>query len=260
MNLPKISIITITYNSENTLEETIKSIVSQNYPNLEYIIIDGASSDNTLAIVENYKEHITILVSEPDKGISDAFNKGIDRASGDIIGLINSDDILLPGSLKILADNYSEDIDVYRGNTMIWDEKLNYQLRDVPSMKFPLRIFKTNSICHPSTFISRKAYLKWGTYDLNYKFMMDADLLIRFYQKGAKMLYIDKDMATFRLGGVTDSSFFSKIDEIEYLISQNKGSRLLAKFIVLRFIVFQYSKKILFSLFGFKFIRKLKYK
>lgn len=260
MNLPKISIITITYNSGKTLEETIKSVINQNYPNLEYIIIDGGSSDDTLLIVEKYKKHINIVVSEPDKGISDAFNKGINRATGEIIGLINSDDILLPGTLKILADNYSEDIDVYRGNTMIWDEKLNNQLRVVPSMKFTLGIFKTNSICHPSTFISRKAYLKWGTYDLNYKFMMDADLLTRFYHKGAKMLYIDKDMATFRLGGVSDSPILSKIDEIEYLINQNKGSRLLAKFIVLRFIVFQYSKKILFGLFGSKFIRKLKYK
>ena len=86
---PKISIITITYNSESTVEETIKSVISQDYPNLEYIIIDGASKDGTLIVVDKYRDHIAKVVSEPDKGISDAFNKGIMHATGDIIGIIN---------------------------------------------------------------------------------------------------------------------------------------------------------------------------
>ena len=94
--LPKISIVTITFNSEHTVEETIKSVISQDYPNLEYIIIDGASKDGTLAVVDKYRGKIAKVISEPDNGISDAFNKGIRHSTGDIIGIINSDDVLLP--------------------------------------------------------------------------------------------------------------------------------------------------------------------
>ena len=100
---PKISIITICYNSAQTIEKTIQSIVEQDYTNREYIIVDGLSTDNTLSIVNKYSKQIDVIISEKDKGISDAFNKGITRASGDIIVLINSDDILLPDALSKVA-------------------------------------------------------------------------------------------------------------------------------------------------------------
>lgn len=102
--IPKISIVTITYNSEKTLEETILSVVNQNYCNLEYLIIDGGSKDSTLKIEDKYRDKISFVISEPDKGIIDAFNKGIKYASGDIIGIINSDDILCDGALQAIAD------------------------------------------------------------------------------------------------------------------------------------------------------------
>lgn len=96
MTSPKISIVTISYNSEKTIEDTILSVISQDYPNKEYIIIDGASTDNTLNIIAKYKANISKVISEKDDGISDAFNKGISNSTGDIICLINSDDRLLP--------------------------------------------------------------------------------------------------------------------------------------------------------------------
>ena len=102
---PRISVITITYNSAATIEETIRSVTMQDYPDLEYVIIDGGSTDGTLDVVQKYKDRIQVVVSEPDKGISDAFNKGVDRATGEIIGIINSDDILLPGALQEVARN-----------------------------------------------------------------------------------------------------------------------------------------------------------
>ena len=139
---PKISIVTITYNSENTVEETIKSVISQGYPNLEYVIIDGASTDGTLDVVSKYSDRIAKIVSEPDKGISDAFNKGIKHATGEIIGIINSDDILLPGALQAVADAYEEGVGVYRGNIFIWDSKSDTRIQACPSMKFPLHTYK----------------------------------------------------------------------------------------------------------------------
>ena len=101
MKRPKISIVTITYNSEAIVEETIKSVISQDYPDLEYIIIDGGSKDNTLAVVDKYRDRIAKVVSEPDEGISDAFNKGIRNATGDIVGIINSD-VKIPSEIFLL--------------------------------------------------------------------------------------------------------------------------------------------------------------
>lgn len=100
---PKISLITISYNSKKHIEDTILSVTTQNYDNYEYIIIDGASTDGTLDIINKYQDKITTIITEPDKGISDAFNKGIRLCTGDIIGIINSDDILLPGALSVVA-------------------------------------------------------------------------------------------------------------------------------------------------------------
>ena len=102
---PKISIITISFNSDKTLEDTINSVISQDYPNLEYLIVDGGSKDRTLDIVDKYRDKIDVVVSEPDKGISDAFNKGIQLATGEIIGIINSDDLLMPGALQEISDH-----------------------------------------------------------------------------------------------------------------------------------------------------------
>ena len=115
MKNPKISIITICYNSEAHLEEAILSVVNQAYKNKEYIIIDGGSTDKTLSIIEKYRNKIDYFVSEPDKGISDAFNKGIKVATGDMIGIINSDDKLEKDALQMVAESYEDSVDLSRG-------------------------------------------------------------------------------------------------------------------------------------------------
>lgn len=112
---PKLSVITITFNSVKTLERTIESVLNQGYENLEYIIIDGGSTDGTQEIIKKYKKVLGFWCSEPDKGISDAFNKGIKAATGDLIWIINSDDGLMPGAVNALMRQYSPEIDVYRG-------------------------------------------------------------------------------------------------------------------------------------------------
>ena len=124
----KISIITITYNSEKTLEDTIQSVARQNYPDLEYIIVDGGSKDATLDTVKKYSNVVTKWISEPDKGISDAFNKGIKIASGELIGIINSDDMLTDNSLNIIAKNIKPETDVIYGNAIMFGgREANYR-------------------------------------------------------------------------------------------------------------------------------------
>lgn len=124
---PKISIVTICYNSQDYIEDAINSIISQDYNNKEFVIVDGCSTDNTLQIIEKYKNQIDIVISEPDKGISDAFNKGINVSTGDIIGLINSDDLLCEGALKKLAQHYRPGVDVFRGNSIFGMIKVGFR-------------------------------------------------------------------------------------------------------------------------------------
>lgn len=232
---PKISIITISFNSEKTIEETIKSVVSQNYANLEYVIIDGGSTDHTLEIVEKYRDKIATIISEPDKGISDAFNKGIKHATGEIIGIINSDDVLLPNALQAVAAAYEPGTSVYRGNILIWDN--DTRIRAYPSMEFPLHTFKKRIVCHQGTFITKAAYEKHNGYKTHFRYMMDAELLVRLYEGGEKFKYIATDLAMFRIGGVTSSSFLKKTGEIERFFRENGASPLYAKTHVLLFII-----------------------
>ena len=257
---PKISVITITYNSEAVVEETIKSVVSQDYPNLEYIIIDGASKDGTLAVVDKYRDRIAKVVSEPDKGISDAFNKGVKYATGDIIGIINSDDVLLPGALTAVADAYEDGVGVYRGNVYIWESESEAKIQAVPSMKFPLHTFKKYIVCHPGTFVAKWAYEKYGLFKTDFRFMMDLDLLIRFYEAGVKFKYVPRELAMFRLGGVTSSLFMKKINELERMYVENGASKLYAKTHVALFVITNSILTVLRSLGLSLFLKKIKFK
>lgn len=258
---PKISIITITFNSEKTLEETIVSVINQDYPNLEYIIIDGGSKDKTLKIVEKYRDKIAVVVSEPDEGISDAFNKGISKSTGKIVGIINSDDLLLPGALESVASAYENNVDVYRGKTVIWDDATGDKLVQAPSMKFPVnRPFRRGTVCHQSTFVTRDAYLRYGVFDKSMRYIMDVDLLTRFYVKGANFKYIDKELAVSRFGGVTDSFFMKMIGDVYKIEVNNGGSKLSGRTRQGVYILSQCIKHLLFKVFGANRVRSMKYK
>lgn len=243
---PKISMITITFNSEKYLEETIKSVVGQNYPNLEYIIVDGGSKDRTMEIVSNYNDEIACVISEPDKGISDAFNKGINVATGDVIGIINSDDLQFPDALINVAESFEQGIDVIRGNIVSWNESNGAEVHKTPIRPFSLytsyfmNAFKHRSVCHACTFITKEAYKKWGGYQLKYKYMMDRDLLTRLHTQKAKFKYIDRTIAISRVGGVTTQTHpFKKIKEVESVCRDNGGSYLMGKLRVAEFLLFE---------------------
>ncbi|MDO5074777.1 MAG: glycosyltransferase family 2 protein [Bacteroidales bacterium] len=219
----KISIITIAYNSAATIAETIESVLSQAYENLEYIIIDGASTDGTQSIVERYRQHLSYFVSEPDRGISHAFNKGIEQATGQIIGILNADDVMLPNTLQRLNEAYEPGIDVYRANLLIWNDQTNLTLREVPTLRFS-RIPIWGHVCHQGVFVTPEAYARWGGYKEECRYAMDLDLLLRFQRNGARMKHCDFEVAKFRIGGVTSHDFGRKSEEYRQLLPRNGGT------------------------------------
>ena len=259
MKKPIISIVTICFNSANTVEETIKSVLGQDYPLLDYVIIDGGSTDGTVDILSRYKHRFGYFCSEPDNGISDAFNKGIKNAKGDIICIINSDDILLPGALNAVAEYYEEGVDIYRGNVIIRNKDTGFAGRDIPSMKFPLMPFFVN-VDHQGTFVTAQAHKKWGYYDTKFKYMMDHDFLARCYQGGAKFKYMPVDVAEFRLGGVSVASIRQKKYDLEHIVLNNGGGRMLAKFCYSYFYMFDLVKRCVIRLFGLNFLKRLHYR
>lgn len=229
----KISVITITYNSEKTVEDTLKSVVEQTCEDLEYIIIDGGSTDNTLQIVEKYRDRIAVVVSEKDAGISDAFNKGIKKATGDIIAIINSDDLLLPGALKMIEDTLKPETDVLYGNAIMFGN----DRQDSISTPMSLDQFKYRmAVLHPATFVRKRAYEKYGLYDLHFKASMDRDLLAKMYFGGATFQYCDFEFAKFRTGdGASSKQFYNvALKEKEEISIKWGASRIRCKLITIK--------------------------
>lgn len=203
----KISIITITYNSAKTIEDTIKSVIRQNYDEIEYIIIDGGSKDETLSIINNYKEHINVVVSEPDKGISDAFNKGIMKATGELIGIINSDDMLAENALFTLASKIKPDTDIIYGDIYRCNEDGSHMRLAKANDNVQVLRYGFSCMFHPATFIRKRAYDEYGVYEM-YRYCMDRELLLRMYLGGANFQRVDEPLAIFRVGGESCKCYY----------------------------------------------------
>lgn len=248
MKNPKISIITVCFNSVHHLEEAIRSVVNQPYPNKEYIVIDGGSTDGTLEIIKKYKDEITYFVSEPDNGISDAFNKGIKKATGNLIGICNSDDVLADDILSKVASTYEDGIDIYRLNEKIRDFETGEEFLLVPTLVFGVTPYNAQP-CHMGCFITKQAYQKFGAYDVNFKYCMDVELLRRFTYKGAKYKYVNEICGYFRKGGASGSSEKKMREERRQIVLRYGGTKFDAWCYVTYFIVKQKLKTLL-NLFG----------
>ena len=255
---PKITVITVSYNSASTIEETIRSVISQDYPLKEYIIIDGASTDATVEIIQRYSHAIDFFVSEPDKGISNAFNKGISHATGDLIVLINSDDYLMPGALQKVADTWDGKSEIWSGNYLAYNEETNQKFRIRPSLSFPTMPFFKHTV-HQGRFITRSLYDRLGGYDENVKVPMDLEFLMRATRCGASFQYVDTDVAVFRLGGKTDESILGKKDDYLYVVRRNGGSALQAYLYYSFLVIIKETKKLL-SKTGCDIVHSLRYK
>ena len=259
-SLPRISVVTICYNSAATLAETMDSVVNQDYPRelIDYVIIDGGSTDGTQDIVMRYREQLGYFVSEPDGGISDAFNKGVRAASGDVIIIINSDDVLLPGAMRAVAAAYDGETDIYRGNVIIRNKDTGFVGRDIPSMRFPLLPLYVN-VDHQGTFVTKACYERYGLYDTAFRYMMDHDFLTRCYQGGARFKRVDSDVAEFRLGGVSVAPISAKRYDIRHIVLNNGGGRLLADAVYAYFWTFDLAKRIFIRCFGIDALKRIHY-
>lgn len=213
----KVSIVTITYNSAKTVEDTIKSVVSQDYPDIEYLIIDGKSKDGTLKIAEKYKDKITRIVSEKDDGLYFGLNKGLRMASGEIVGALHSDDLYADTNvISKIVKKFEEDPSVegvYADLVFVSRDDLNKPLRFWEAGEYVDGSFEKGWMPpHPTFFVRREVYEKYGYINTDLKLSADYELMLRLIHKNKiKVAYLPVTAIKMRMGGVSNTSFFVKL-------------------------------------------------
>jgi glycosyltransferase involved in cell wall biosynthesis len=260
LSFPKLTIITASYNGAKSLERSILSVLNQNYPCLEYVIIDGGSTDGSVDIIKKYEKYLSYWVSEPDNGIADAWNKGIKKSTGEIIGMVNSDDWYESRSFKRAATIFQQEpsVEVIHGNVRYWNGDKNLWIRKPHlEQKFFWRFMP---YLFPSCFIKRSLYEKYGLFDTSYKMTMDYELMLKFYIKGANFFYVDEIIANFQLGGLSDVKCVAGLIENKNIVIRHGYSKIKAYHNLYWFILRRYLKLFLEKVhFGFiiKMARKL---
>lgn len=214
--MKKVSIITIAYNSAETIEATIKSVIAQDYPNVEYIIIDGASKDDTMKIVEKYSDNIAIVISEPDKGIYDAMNKGVDAATGDVIGILNSDDFYADPEVlsEVMNEFNTRDIEgLYADLVYVDRDHTDKVVRTWHAGEYTPGLFLKGWMPpHPAFFTTKECYQKYGTYSLELRSAADYELMLRFIHRyRIKLSYLPRIITKMRVGGQSNVSIKNRI-------------------------------------------------
>lgn len=243
----KVSIITVCFNSQATIEDTIKSVVSQAYENIEYLILDGMSTDNTLDIINKYRDHIDLLLSESDGGMYDALNKGIDMTSGDIIAILNSDDIYKDSQViqDVVDAIQKNQTDACYGDLVyVAKNDLSRVKRYWRAGAYRDNYFKAGWMPpHPSFFVKKECYDKYGKFNLGLISAADYELMLRLIHKHQiKLAYIPRVLVKMREGGLSNTSLFSRLrgnkeDRLAWKINKLKPGLLTLKFKPLRKIV-----------------------
>lgn len=203
-NNPLVSIITVVYNGAATIERTIQSVINQTYKNIEYIIIDGCSTDGTQDIVRSYKDKISYFISEKDSGIYDAMNKGIRKAQGDIIGIINSDDWYDVHAAEQAVNAFmgDQDVGLVYGNVFYMEGNKKKKLYIPDRIN---TIWHKMTVPHPTVFVKKSIYDRYGIFDTGYKIAADYEFVLRLYTNGVRLKYINYAMAYFSFGGISQS-------------------------------------------------------
>lgn len=239
----KISIITVTYNSSKTIADTITSVYNQSYQNIEHIIVDGNSKDDTLKIVKNLPNRVEKIISEPDKGIYDAMNKGIKIATGDIVGILNSDDFYHKNDIIELIAKAFENKNVesvYGDVRFVSQDNLDKTVRYYSSKIFKPYLFKFGFMpAHPTFFIYKRFFDEYGYYKMGYKIAADFELLLRFIKNNnLKTLYISTDFLKMRVGGVSTKSIKSNFILNKEIIRACKENGIRTNYLYLSFKYF----------------------
>jgi len=211
----KISIITVVLNHVSTIRSTIESVLNQTHPEIEYIIIDGGSTDGSKEIIESYGDKVTRFISEPDKGMYDALNKGLGMTTGEIIGSLNADDIYTSDRiLETVAEAFTHnDIDTLFADVhFVREPKLKKTVRYISGKSFkPYKLRFGFMPPHPTLFVKKSLFEKYGHYKINYHIAADYELIIRFlYTHKASYLYLPLDMIRMSSGGRSTISLHSK--------------------------------------------------
>lgn len=221
----KFSIITVCWNSQDTIEQTIQSVLNQTFKDFEYIIIDGQSTDNTLAIIDKYKDRITQFISEPDKGIYDAMNKGIDLAQGDYIMFLNADDVLFHENVLALTAQKAniEKYELLYGD-LIFLEKENGNFKNRKQDNVNKIYLCGGMLFHPTIFATKKLFEKIGKFDISYKIVADYEWILRALIKNkATCKYLDFTTTIFSHGeGISSNPKNKALNKNERLEVQKK--------------------------------------
>ncbi|MET3454068.1 MULTISPECIES: glycosyltransferase family 2 protein [Pseudomonas] len=214
----KISIITVCYNSVETIRDTIESVLLQRYPNIEYIVVDGASKDGTLSVISEYEGRIAKVISEPDKGIYDAMNKGVKVATGDYVGILNSDDVFAGENvIQEMVAHLQSNPDAeacYADLVFVQRKQIDVVTRKYSSESFsPWKVRFGFMIPHPTFYARRELFERYGDYKLGYRVSADFELMARFFSKNVKMVRHAAVMVKMREGGISTTGFWWRIHQ-----------------------------------------------
>lgn len=255
---PLISIITVVFNSQEFLPATIQSTIEQSYPNVEYIIIDGGSTDGTVEVIKQYESHISTWISESDRGIYDAMNKGIELARGELIGILNSGDLYAPNALQTVAQLYREhrhEYAIFTGAMTRFDSRSNLEFVQQRQAKdLHQRINLGMPINHPATFITKAVYQTMGGFNSEFKIGGDYDFIYRAYHNPiVEFVFTDRVLALMSMGGVSEklSSVWLRATEA-WKIRQGQLNIMHNTLLTLRLIILGYTKHLLIAFVGQK--------
>lgn len=259
--LPLITVITVVFNGEKYLEQTIQSVINQTYPNVEYIIIDGGSTDGTLDIIKKYEDYIDYWVSEKDKGIYDAMNKGVICSLGAYLNFMNSGDQFfiytnIENIIMSLA-NKIEEIGIIYGSVLHYGDPDDEYIYIAPSLKLKDNIILYMPSYHQSIFYKRNNFMKLGLYDTNFKISSDYELTLRFISSGVKVFRINEIISKFLSNGISQSNYLSLL--LEYFIIRRKyATRISLKIYCIHLFILEIIKFLLRKLIGRKLIKILR--
>lgn len=233
----RLSIITPCLNAENTIRDTINSVLNQDFADMEYIVIDGGSTDKTLDILKEYSQAIDILVSEPDQGISDAFNKGITLASGDYIAVINADDYYEPDAFRAILETATQhkQPDVIHGS-LRYIPFVGQSYLEHPDIH---RIWHYMSLFHPTMFIHRKAYDAIGLYRLDYSYAMDSEWVHRALASDLTFIQSPSVISNMRLGGASHKYMLRSLLEFRHSAVTHGANKLSTSYYFARQLIIQ---------------------